>query len=490
MRNKKTKIINEEIIITSLDIPHYNKNQILKFVCQYCGKSVQIKAINLNKKSELSCKSCAIKLHHSFDGKKISITKRKNPTPTHILREAQLNRSEEDKKKSIQKFQETMSKKDKTEMKRKISLSKKLMTDEQKKLRIEKYKKSLYENNKEKYEKHSELLLNQKHLEYKKIGDLLYQVTCSCGYKWIWTNYKHISEKYFSQSPYCYECRKRYFSKYEKEISDMITIPHINNHRKLLNGKELDIWIPSKNIGIEFDGVYWHNNSTKTLEKYYICNSKKIRLINIFEHEYQYDKIKSYLSTQLNQLPKIIIYARKCQIKEIDNNLYKNFCNENHLQNYSIASIRLGLFYNGELIQIMSFSKPQFNKKYQYEMIRECSKNYYSIVGGKEKLFKYFVKNYNPESIISYCDKRYFTGNSYRKLGFNQINDSNPSYFYTDRKNVLFKHQCQKHKLKSLLEKSDENLTEEENMSNNGYYKLYDFGQKIFIWKVNTNLKK
>lgn len=133
----------------------------------------------------------------------------------------------------------------------------------------------------------------------------------------------------------------------------------------------------------------------------------------------------------------------------------------------------------------MSFGKPRFNKKFQYEMIRECSKNGYSIVGGKEKLWKYFVKNYKPKSVISYCDKRFFTGESYTRLGFSFSHDTKPSYFYANKKQMLTRYQCQKHKLKSLLKNFDSDLTESENMEKEGYFKLYDFGQKVYVYTVD-----
>lgn len=149
--------------------------------------------------------------------------------------------------------------------------------------------------------------------------------------------------------------------------------------------------------------------------------------------------------------------------------------------------MRLGLTHNGKLMQVMSFSKPRFNKKYSYEIIRECTECGYGVVGGKARLWRAFLRLEKPKSVVSYCDKRYFTGVSYLSLGMKQLEDSSSSYVYVNANGeVLSRYQCQKYKLQKLLRKFDVSLTETENMEMNGFYKMYDFGQHIFEWR-DTN---
>jgi len=64
----------------------------------------------------------------------------------------------------------------------------------------------------------------------------------------------------------------------------------------------------------------------------------------------------------------------------------------------------------------MTFGKPRYNRKYEYELLRYCSS--YTVIGGAEKLFSYFLNTYTPKSIISYCDLSKFTGRVYNRLGF------------------------------------------------------------------------
>lgn len=253
----------------------------------------------------------------------------------------------------------------------------------------------------------------------------------------------------------------------DKEIS--------NNNWSLLDGKEIDIYIPNKKIGIEFNGNYWHSELYKSSnyhqEKSLLAQSKGISLMHIFEYEWNEKQeilkalIKSKLGIFENKIP-----ARKCKIRELQNKEYQDFCNKNHLQGEAGARIKLGLFFEGELVQILSFGVPRFTNKYEWEIIRECSKSNYCIIGGKEKLWKYFLRKYNPKSCISYCDFSKFEGNSYIKLGFKKERLNKPGFVWWDQQsNITFWRTPSKN----------------QEYKNKGYLKIYDVGQLVFIWKIN-----
>jgi hypothetical protein len=129
----------------------------------------------------------------------------------------------------------------------------------------------------------------------------------------------------------------------------------------------------------------------------------------------------------------------------------------------------------------MSFSKPRFNKKYDWENIRTCTKINYCVVGGFSKLLKFFKTNYDG-SIVSYVDSRYFNGSGYEENGFKYTNHTNPNYFYFKEStlNLFNRVKFQKHKLKDILECFDENLTEQQNMSNNNFLWIYDCGNDVY----------
>lgn len=274
----------------------------------------------------------------------------------------------------------------------------------------------------------------------------------------------------------------------------------INKDRNTITPKELDLYIPSHKLAIEYDGLMFHsfgksehnmfnnfseekNRSLDHLNKTEECKKRGIQLLHIFENEWMNDK-SLWQSVILNKLGlNKRIFARKCVIKEIDSKIKSEFLKNNHLQNDDKSSIRIGLFFNSELVSVMTFGKSRYNKKYQYELLRFCSKQNITVVGGASKLFKYFVNKYQPKSVISYANRRWSDGNLYRQIGFKEIGITKPNYFYFNSSLELKSRiQFQKHKLSSM-KFYDENLSETENMYMNGYRKIYDCGNYIFEWR-------
>jgi len=271
------------------------------------------------------------------------------------------------------------------------------------------------------------------------------------------------------------------FSNKEKEVVEFIkslNIDVVENYRDIF---EIDIYIPSLNLGIEFDGIYWHSDIYKDrdyhLDKTNYFKNLGIDIIHIFEDEWnnKQDIVKSIIKSRLGMFDRVI-YARKTEIKEVPPVEEKEFLETNHIQGYIPSSVCLGLYYNNELVSLMSFGKSRFNKNYEWELLRFANKLNTKIIGGASKLFK----NINLTNIISYCDIRYFTGEIYRTLGFIEAESSKPNYYYTKNNERFSRIKYQKHKLKDLLENFDENLTEKENMFNNGFNRIYDCGMKVF----------
>ena len=130
----------------------------------------------------------------------------------------------------------------------------------------------------------------------------------------------------------------------------------------------------------------------------------------------------------------------------------------NHIHGFIESQIKLGLYYNDELVSLMIFKK---QKKNIYEMLRFCDKLNTSVVG--DKLFKYFVDNYNPVEIISYADRSWSQGKLYKALGFIYVNKIKPKYYY-----IINGHRKDKSDLDS---------------QNRKIYRIYDSGSLKFIWK-------
>lgn len=279
-------------------------------------------------------------------------------------------------------------------------------------------------------------------------------------------------------------CSEKQTSFFEREIISYIQTLYqgdINsNNRHIIAPKELDIYIPEKNLAVEFNGLYWHSelfiDKNYHLAKTLDCGEKGIRLMHLFEDEWIFKKpiCKSLLASALG-VYEHKYYARKCRVERIDSETTRKFMDENHIQGYIKASDNYGLFYEDTLIQAVSFGKSRF-KSNETELLRMATILNSQVIGGFSKLLKHAMSDLNISVLYSYVDRRLFNGKGYEAIGFHQESTSTPSYFYfkgLKRENRL---RYQKHKLSEIFENFDPKLTEKENMLRNNYHIIYDCG--------------
>lgn len=264
--------------------------------------------------------------------------------------------------------------------------------------------------------------------------------------------------------------------------------------RTILYGKELDFLIPNKKIAFELNGLYWHSETAGGQTKTYHLNKTKgclfhgISLIHIFENEWRHKQeiVKSIIRNKLGiNVGNIKIYARKCIIKEVPIKEKDIFLTENHLQGPDKSTIKLGLYSDNSLVSLMTFRRTsRFENTSEWEMVRFCNKINTIVSGGASRLFSHFLKTYSPLSISTYSDRRYFNGSIYSKLGFHFVDNTPPSYHYIskDYKQLMNRMQFQKHKLNTRLPIFDPNLSEWENMKNNGFDRIWDCGHSKWSW--------
>jgi very-short-patch-repair endonuclease len=277
----------------------------------------------------------------------------------------------------------------------------------------------------------------------------------------------------------------------EKILKDN-NIDFIRNDRFIINPQELDIVIPSKNIAVEIDGVYWHSEIEGHKDKtYHIDKTKKgfsqgYKVIHIFDDEITH-KPQIVASRILNLIGKTPnkIYARKCEIKEIDSKTKKAFFEKNHIDGDSISKWNIGLFYDGELVSAATFGHRKISGSNELELIRFASLINYNVVGGFSRLFKYFIKTYNPKKIITYADVRWSgidtENNVYTKNGFSYVETTHPNYFYTGNPNYSIRLNRLNFTKQRLVEQGyNKNLTERQIMIENGYDRIWDCGSLKF----------
>lgn len=277
----------------------------------------------------------------------------------------------------------------------------------------------------------------------------------------------------------------------EKNLRDFIKENYdkkIISNEKIILPYEIDIFLPDLKLAFEFNGLYWHSeiykNSNYHFNKTEECEKKGIKLIHIYEDDWLYKQniVKSRILNLLGKSEKI--FARKCIVKEInDNEIIRNFLNNNHIQGYVGSKIKIGLFYNEELISIMTFgnlrkSMGQESKENTYEILRFCNKLNINVVGGASKLFNFFIKNYNPKEVISYADRSWSNGNLYTKLGFILEHKTKPNYYYII--NGIRKYRFNFRKDKLVKKGYDSNKSEHEIMLEKEIFRIYDSGSFKF----------
>lgn len=278
----------------------------------------------------------------------------------------------------------------------------------------------------------------------------------------------------------------------EKEVYEFIKTIYdkeiIRNDRSILNGKELDIYLPDAKIAIEYNGIYWHSevrgkSNNFHQDKSKECLEKGINLIQIWEDDWFFNKdiIKNIILAKIGKNEKI--YARKCDIKIVSNKDAKEFISKYHLQGYIPSSINIGLYYNDELVEIATFGKNRKvtnikSKDGEYELYRFCSIGGYTVVGGFGKILKYFEKHYNPLKLITYASLDISNGSVY-KMFFDESVITKPGYYWVKGNKKYHRYNFTKQKLVKMG--YDSSKTESEIMHELGYYKLYDSGNLKFI---------
>jgi len=262
------------------------------------------------------------------------------------------------------------------------------------------------------------------------------------------------------------------------------------NDRKVLMGKELDIYVKSHKLAIEYNGLFWHSEANERgrfhlQEKYIECRDLGISLLHVMESD-NLIVVKKLIASRLGYDDETI-GARKCLV--IVGTDAKDFYNNNHVQGNVTGCVVYSLYYRGQMVAAMSFSS--FNsvrgqkKDDRFWELRRFA-TVCKVPGGASRLLKAFL-NDTPQckEVISYSDNRLFSGGMYGKLGFELVSESGPDYKYTKNGKLLPKSRFKRSnlvKMKGFDFKPEE--TELENCKRNGWWRVWDCGKKK--WSLKT----
>ena len=300
---------------------------------------------------------------------------------------------------------------------------------------------------------------------------------------------------FISNDSRCPKCSNVGPSKPEQEVAEFIrniTPDIITSDRSLIAPKELDVYVPSRNFAVEFNGLYWHTTDFVSKkyhkEKTEECASKDVQLFHIFSDEWEKKPqvVKSMIRHRLGVTSRRI-FARKCEVREVPNNISRDFFDATHIAGKTRYKKAFGLYYNDELVSCVSVKRP-IQKKHGdnvLEISRFASALDTVVVGGFQKIFKKvieYAREEKYEKILTYADRRFSEGGAYKKAGFTQLAPTSTGYFYTDGKvrHFRFKFRAQKpDPSNGMIKKTEKQVAIEA-----GVAQIHDCGHNVYLLEL------
>lgn len=254
-----------------------------------------------------------------------------------------------------------------------------------------------------------------------------------------------------------------------------VVVEHDN--KTILGGLHIDIWLPEKNIGIEYNGQHWHTEArvgNKHREKWELATDAGVRLIQIFDFEWLENR-----ELVENRLRAILGYgvvrdARKCELRRLDRVDASAFLKQHHSQGAGARGEAFyGLFSDGVLVACASFSKGRFKQPDRWEVLRYASDG--RVRGGFSRLLKAFRSDHNPHGIVSYCDLRWGDGRVYAAAGFVLDGITNPDYWYAAKEKRVSRYAAQNRPA---------GQSERDWAADLGYERVLGVGHQRWLWRA------
>lgn len=256
---------------------------------------------------------------------------------------------------------------------------------------------------------------------------------------------------------------------------------------------ELDVWVPSKKLAIEYHGLYWHSGGKNGTfdkathrNKFKRCNEAGIKLIQLFGDEWENKQdicrsiIKNALSANENKLN-----ARDCEVKEIDQLTSRQFLEQSHISGATRATVHYGLTHPQHgLVGVTTIRQTRQARKDGakkwgdvYEVARMAFSPGTSVRGGASKMMsviKQRVIDDKRAGLLSYADLRFGAGRVYESCGFSYKGTTRCNYWYTDGHQRFDRNMFMADKMN--------NLSENEVAFREGVRAVWGCGNAIYLW--------
>lgn len=272
-----------------------------------------------------------------------------------------------------------------------------------------------------------------------------------------------------------------------RKLIEELSVPVEYRNRSVLGGKEIDIYFPERKLGIEINGLYWHRDeATKKWslrKKWEEAKERGIRLIHLFEDECRNKPVivLDLIKASLGLRPTLM--ARNTEVVPLSVGEARVFLDQWHIQGYGNSSLRYGLKLGNQLVSVLTLGKPRFSNE-DWEIIRLASSHH--IPGGFNKMFKAFLKEHKPLSVMTFADLRLGSGNTYSDSGFKLEHITSPDYWWVKgQKDRIPRYQTQKKKLAThpiFSPYYKDELSENQICQAAKYFKVSGVGHAKFIW--------
>lgn len=270
----------------------------------------------------------------------------------------------------------------------------------------------------------------------------------------------------------------------EKFIMDTIDDDILICDRSIIHPMELDLYIPSRNLAIEYNGLFWHSELYKDRSyhksKTEACEAKGIRLIHIFEDEWRdsRSKCEETIKHLLGKSEKGV-FARKVTIRDIPWNRAKAFLERFHLLGAGApGSYNIGAFSGDDLVGVMVFGQKN-NENGTGVELRRFVTDKKNNPGLGSKMFKYAVTQQGYKEVVAFVDRRWFTGIVKEAIGFKVVGVVPPTLWWT---NGTVRYHRRHFTKKHLLSDNNQHLSKRELLKNKGFYRIWDSGKLKLLW--------
>lgn len=257
------------------------------------------------------------------------------------------------------------------------------------------------------------------------------------------------------------------------------------NERNLIAPKEVDIYVPSHKLAIEFNGLFWHSDqflgSTYHYDKFKDCQQAGVTLLQIWEDDWWFRRpvVENMIKHRLGCSDRPKIAARSTTFDPIvPKSEGKKLLHANHIQGPAVGSVWCGLRNrSGDLVAVAVFQRS--NTVADWLLARFATDRV--VPGGFTKLLKGFRRNH-AGSIKTFADLTISTGDLYRMAGFSEDKLLPPDYRYVIENQRVHKFGLRKNRFKQDVNLVyQDGLSERELAELNNIPRIYDAGKLRFI---------